>query len=136
MRCNVCGEDTSDPETGEVRSNVRKFAHEKFALWRCAACKSIHARDEVDLAHYYADYPFHKLGNQETDWMLRAMYKSQLERLEGAGFSKGKSLLDYGCGSGAFLRFLHDAGYRHAVGYDAYSEPFADEQGIHRGKHS
>lgn len=132
MRCNVCGAETSDPETGEVRSNVRKFAHEKFAVWRCAACKSIHARDEVDLAYYYADYPFHKLGNQETDWMLRAMYKSQLKRLTDAGFAKGKSLIDYGCGSGKFLRFLREEGFTDLAGYDEYSEAFADKAVLDR----
>jgi 2-polyprenyl-3-methyl-5-hydroxy-6-metoxy-1,4-benzoquinol methylase len=132
MRCNVCGEVTSDPETGEVRSNVRKFASEKFALWRCKKCLSIHARDEVDLAYYYADYPFHKLGNKETDWMLRAMYRNQLSRIIGAGFSKEKSLLDYGCGSGAFLKFLKEEGFADLAGYDEYSEGYADKSVLSR----
>jgi 2-polyprenyl-3-methyl-5-hydroxy-6-metoxy-1,4-benzoquinol methylase len=132
MRCNVCGAVTDDPETGEVRSNVRKFASEKLALWRCASCKSIHARDEVDLAYYYADYPFHKLGNRDTDWMLRAMYRNQLSRLTGAGFTKDKSLLDYGCGSGAFLKFLKEEGFQDLAGYDEYSEGYADKSVLDR----
>jgi 2-polyprenyl-3-methyl-5-hydroxy-6-metoxy-1,4-benzoquinol methylase len=133
MRCNICGEAASEPlESTEVRSNVRKFAGERFAVWRCSSCLSIHARDEVDLAHYYADYPFHKLGNKDTDWMLRAMYRNQLSRLTGAGFTKDQSLLDYGCGSGMYLRFLRDEGYSDLAGYDEYSDNYADKSVLDR----
>ena len=59
-------------------------AREKFAVWRCASCLSLHARDEVDLAHYYADYPFHKLKDI-VEWMLQAMYRKQLSCLKAAG---------------------------------------------------
>ena len=37
-------------ETASVRSNVRAFRNEQFVIWRCTACKSIHAQDDVDLA--------------------------------------------------------------------------------------
>jgi hypothetical protein len=35
MRCNVCGQEAgADVEQASVRSNVRKFAGEQFAVWR------------------------------------------------------------------------------------------------------
>ena len=130
MHCNICGQDSpGDVERGSVRSNVRKFSHEQFALWRCPECLSIHARDEVDLAHYYADYPFHKLSDS-VDWMLRAMYRNQITRLQAAGVSKESSLLDYGCGSGLFLKALADEGFTQLTGYDEYSERYADRRAL------
>jgi SAM-dependent methyltransferase len=127
MHCNICGHDSpGEVERGSVRSNVRKWSHEQFALWRCPACLSVHARDEVDLAHYYADYPFHKLGSS-PEWMLRAMYRKQIARLVAAGVTEQSSILDYGCGSGLFLKALRDAGFANLAGYDEYSEGFADK---------
>src|SRR5690349_13358493 len=100
MHCNICGQDAGDEvEQASVRSNVRKFAGEQFAIWRCPHCSSIHARDEVDLAHYYADYPFHKLKDAKVDWMLRSMYLNLLRRVRAAGITPEHSLLDFGCGS-------------------------------------
>jgi SAM-dependent methyltransferase len=127
MHCNVCGAATSgDVEEARVRSNVRKFAHETFAVWRCPSCLSIHARDEVDLAHYYADYPFHKLSETSVDWMLQAMYRNLLSRLRRAGVNESSRVLDYGCGSGLFLSYLRARSFTDAQGYDEYSERFSD----------
>jgi len=128
MRCNVCETECGpEVEQAEVRSNVRKFASERFAVWRCPHCLSIHARDEVDLAHYYADYPFHKLEHSTVDWMLQAMYRNLQSRLSDAGVSSDKSVLDFGCGSGLFLSFLKQRGFTRTAGYDEYSEHFADK---------
>jgi SAM-dependent methyltransferase len=109
-------------ETRAVTSNVRAFAEERFWVWRCAACRSIHARDDVDLGHYYARYPFFELP---LDWRLRAAYGEQRRRLEAAGLRRGERILDYGCGSGAFVRYLRSCGYE-ADGYDSYNATFAD----------
>jgi 2-polyprenyl-3-methyl-5-hydroxy-6-metoxy-1,4-benzoquinol methylase len=128
MHCNVCGQDSgAEVEQAQVRSNVRKFASELFAVWRCPHCLSIHARDEVDLGHYYADYPFHKLKDVTVDWMLKAMYGNLLSRLQSAGITKSDSVLDYGCGGGLFLAHLRQQGFEHTAGYDEYSERFADK---------
>jgi hypothetical protein len=93
MHCNICGRDSSEVERGSVRSNVRKWSSETFAIWRCPECLSIHASDDVDLAHYYADYPFHKL-TESPAWMLRAMYGQQIKRLRAAGITEQSSILD------------------------------------------
>lgn len=127
MLCNICNREPSGTlERASIRSNVRKFKSEQFEVWRCPHCRSIHAAQEVDLAHYYADYPFHKLGGTDTDWMLGAMYGNLLRRLKAHGFTRDSSLLDYGCGSGHFLDFCKKQGYAKVHGYDAYSARFAD----------
>lgn len=122
-RCAVCGVAGAIAERGQVASNVRAFQHERFQLWRCAACGSIHASDAVDLGHYYARYPFLGLA---LDWRLRALYAEQLRRLEAAGLQRGQRVLDYGCGSGAFVEYLQREGYRDARGFDGYAPRFAD----------
>lgn len=128
MHCNICGQESgSEVEQASVRSNVRKFASETFAVWRCPHCLSIHARDEVDLAHYYADYPFHKLQDSKVDWMLGAMYRNLLRRLTQSGVTQESRILDYGCGSGLFLSYLRKQGYAQVFGYDEYSERYSDK---------
>jgi 2-polyprenyl-3-methyl-5-hydroxy-6-metoxy-1,4-benzoquinol methylase len=128
LRCNVCLKDVSpDVERASVRSNVRKFREEQFGLWRCPECRSIHAAEEVDLAHYYRSYPFHDIGEQTVDWMLRAMYRKQLSRLKAAGLKPDDRVLDFGCGGGAFLKFLKENGYANVFGYDEFSEKYGDK---------
>jgi 2-polyprenyl-3-methyl-5-hydroxy-6-metoxy-1,4-benzoquinol methylase len=127
LRCNICQSTCESPEQASVPSNVRKFKDETFCVWRCPACLSLHARDEVDLGHYYASYPFHNLGEQrDTDGLLQAMYRNQLRRLRAAGLRPEHKLLDYGCGGGAFVKFLRAAGYQNVSGFDEYSDTFGD----------
>jgi SAM-dependent methyltransferase len=109
-------------ELQPVSCNVRAFAHERFWLWRCGQCQSIHARDPVDLARYYARYPFFELP---LDWRLEAAYAEQRRRLEAAGLRRDDHILDYGCGSGAFVAYLQRSGYHRAVGFDEYNPRFA-----------
>jgi 2-polyprenyl-3-methyl-5-hydroxy-6-metoxy-1,4-benzoquinol methylase len=116
---------SADVEQAIVCSNVRRFVREQFPVWRCASCGSIHADREVDLAAYYRAYPMHAVG---LDWRARAVYGLQLRRLVQAGFRREHSLLDHGCGSGAFIDFLRGAGYQNVVGYDAYNPRFADDR--------
>jgi 2-polyprenyl-3-methyl-5-hydroxy-6-metoxy-1,4-benzoquinol methylase len=125
LTCNVCETATAATacETARVRSNVRKFRNEQFEVWRCPACRSIHARDAVDLAHYYASYPTFP---REIERRLRHPYGNMLKRLVRSGLSKEHRILDYGCGSGALVRFLRSHGYEQTSGYDAYTAEFAD----------
>ena len=123
--CVVCrAPRASDAERALVRSNVRRFVSESFAVWRCRSCGSIHADQRIDLASYYRAYPMHSV---DLDWRARAVYRVQLRRLTRAGFRREHSLLDYGCGSGAFVQFLRKAGYRNCVGYDPFNPAFAKE---------
>lgn len=124
-RCAACGAQGTHvvAEEGAARSNVRAFSRQSFAVWRCAKCLSIHARDEVDLAHYYRSYPFHALPD---DWRLRVLYDQQLERLRRAGLRPEHRILDYGCGGGGFVRHLRQRGFSRAFGYDQYSADFGD----------
>jgi 2-polyprenyl-3-methyl-5-hydroxy-6-metoxy-1,4-benzoquinol methylase len=123
--CAVCAASGPDVvlERAHVCSNVRAFREAAFELWRCRHCSSIHAREEVDLAYYYAGYPFFSVPD---DWRLRALYDNQLRRLRRAGIGPEHRILDYGCGAGAFVRHLRLRGFRHAVGFDQYSPAFAD----------
>lgn len=114
-------------QRASARSNVRAFAGSRFELWRCRRCSSIHATDEVDLAHYYARYPFFSLPE---DWRVRAVYDQQLRRLRRAGVGPRHRILDYGCGGGAFVRHLRRRGFHHAFGYDQYSSAFADASAL------
>ena len=125
MHCCVCLAETEDPETAQVRCNVRRFADEHFVVWRCAHCHSLHARDEVDLAKYYADYPFHEFDRMPMNGMLRVMYRNQRGRLARFGVGAKTRLLDYGCGGGLFLSYLRESGYDAAVGYDEYHAEYS-----------
>jgi 2-polyprenyl-3-methyl-5-hydroxy-6-metoxy-1,4-benzoquinol methylase len=127
LHCNVCLKDvTGDVERTEVRSNVRRFAKERFGVWRCPHCKSIHAADDVDLGYYYSHYPFH--GGTELDWAERAIYRNMTKRLERCGLQKHHAILDYGCGSGALIRYLRSVGYENAHGYDEFSPEFRAQE--------
>lgn len=124
--CNVCDPDgvtVAEPETASVKPNIRRFQHERFAVWRCPRCRSIHAQEPVDLDAYYRGYPF---LSATMDWRARAMYDNQLARLKRAGLTRTARILDYGCGSGNFVRYLKSRGYAEATGYDAYAAEFGD----------
>jgi SAM-dependent methyltransferase len=126
LTCNVCERDTPSErvEQQSVRSNVRAFRNEPFVFWRCQHCQSLHAKDDVDLAYYYARYPFHDLP---VDWRVRAMYKNQLKRLVKAGVQTSHRVLDYGCGGGQFVRYLREQGFKDVTGFDEYSSEFGDK---------
>ncbi|HMA92608.1 MAG TPA: hypothetical protein VKP30_07975, partial [Polyangiaceae bacterium] len=71
--CLACGYGSNDlvAERGWVHSNVRAFHNEQFEVWRCRNCASLHASEEVEFAHYYSEYPFHKL---QSDWRMQVLY--------------------------------------------------------------
>jgi 2-polyprenyl-3-methyl-5-hydroxy-6-metoxy-1,4-benzoquinol methylase len=128
--CVVCGaERAPDAETASVRSNVRAFRQERFAVWRCGQCRSIHASDEVDLAHYYAGYPVH---DAQLDWKLNVVYGGMLKRLRKAGLRPEHRILDYGAGKGLLVRYLQSQGYANVAGYDRYAEGY-DDPSVLRG---
>ena len=124
LKCNICGEVTAAAaaESSAVHSNVRAFKDESFVYVRCGSCGSLHARDDVDLGHYYAQYPFHNLP---VDWRLHAMYANYLKRLQESGLKREDRVLDYGCGGGHFVTYLRERGYN-VQGFDEYSPKFGD----------
>jgi len=130
--CCICGKThpaESNPELASVRSNVRRFVHERFPVWRCEQCRSIHSRRDVDLSDYYRYYPYFQ---QELDMVLRWAYKRLTRRLRRAGLDKNHHVLDYGCGSGLLVKFLRERGYDNVTGYDPYSENHGDETALNK----
>jgi 2-polyprenyl-3-methyl-5-hydroxy-6-metoxy-1,4-benzoquinol methylase len=122
----MCGRQNAairTPSVVQVRSNVRRFRQQHFALWRCQDCLSIHARDDVDLAGYYQNYPFNR---QELNWPLRRAYGVLVRRMKRAGVRRQDRILDFGCGKGLLVELLRSKGYDSAVGYDAYCQAFHD----------
>lgn len=127
-QCTVCaagGKLEAGTETAVVRCNVREFSGERFTVWRCGHCRTIHSRDVVDLPHYYARYPFQK---QVPHFGMRLVARNYVRRLRRAGLRKSHKVLDYGCGSGMLIGQLRRMGYTDAHGYDPYSRSFNDDK--------
>lgn len=122
LTCAICFAQTR-PELMPVRPNFRNLRNERFHVWRCGTCQSLHTFEEVDLARYYREYRF---GDGTLDWPTRKYLRAHLVRLERAGVRRDQSILDFGCGSGKFVQFLQESGYERACGYDAYSPKFKD----------
>ena len=122
LTCNICRasfEGAEQLEAANVRSNVRRFRHEEFAVWRCSKCRSIHARDEVDLPRYYQDSPFH---NFRLGALARLFYRNILRRLTRAGLKRSHAMLDYGCGNGLFVEYIRSRGFVSVRGFDEFSK--------------
>jgi 2-polyprenyl-3-methyl-5-hydroxy-6-metoxy-1,4-benzoquinol methylase len=65
------------------------------------------------------------------DFATKLLQRKRMEPLKRAGLESGKTLLDYGCGNGHFVRYARDHGVR-AEGYDPYSEAFGDTSVLDR----
>lgn len=124
--CCICKSNTDLKNSSEhayIRCNVREFNNNFFTFWRCLNCRSLHCFEEIDFAKYYANYPIRR---QKYDFFAKQIFKKRLKILLKAGLKKGDTLLDYGCGSGHFVRFARNFGIL-AEGYDPYSsEKFSD----------
>lgn len=104
--------------------SIRSLMDEKFKVWRCPDCQTIHCLDVVDLNYYYSKYPF---DEAKLVWPLRIFYGNLLRQLTKHGFSQQHSFLDYGCGvHGLFVEYLRERGFTNAYGYD----PYAPEDGL------
>ncbi|MGB9372043.1 MAG: class I SAM-dependent methyltransferase, partial [Halobacteriota archaeon] len=125
INCVFCGTSTAEQpatESAQVRCDIREFGDETFTVWRCASCGSLHAKEPIDSERYYRHYPV-KL--QRYDFFFRALLRKRIGILKHAGLKSGNTLLDYGCGSGHFVRYAREHRVR-AEGYDPYSEEFGD----------
>ncbi|MBN2561059.1 MAG: class I SAM-dependent methyltransferase [Phycisphaerae bacterium] len=120
LDCTVCNHRVDHADASAFVTfpcHVRAFFGETFNIWRCPGCQTIHCLDVVDLAHYYAKYPF---AGMELTWPFRIFYRHLTHRLTKHGFTRNHSLLDYGCGNGAFVKYLRQRGYARCHGYDPY----------------
>jgi 2-polyprenyl-3-methyl-5-hydroxy-6-metoxy-1,4-benzoquinol methylase len=130
--CNICSSPRTleeSPEVATVRCNVRDFADEAFTVWRCANCGALHSLEDIDYSRFYANYPIQR---QKLDFYTRRLFASRLRELVKGGFRPEHSVLDYGCGNGAFVMYLRQLGYARAQGYDPYSSHFADPAVLER----
>ncbi|MBK7538032.1 MAG: class I SAM-dependent methyltransferase [Myxococcales bacterium] len=122
--CAVCGQLAQGaPERARVVSNVRRLGAEEFEVWRCSACRSIHAAGAVsdaELAAYYQDYPF---ARGKRSRVTRYLHGRLWRRVARVGISGHAKVLDYGCGAGLLVADLCERGLD-AAGYDAYTPAF------------
>lgn len=118
--CCICGksiEKGAAIESARLKCNVREFSDQYFTIWRCPHCGSLHCLEDIDYSRYYADYPIRR---QKYDFFAKQIFQKRIDFLYNAGLKEGNTLLDYGCGSGYFVRFARSKGIL-AEGYDPYS---------------
>ncbi len=131
--CNYRVDPNDESAFSTFPCNVRAFMDEKFKLWRCPDCKTIHCLDVVDLDHYYAKYP---IAQATLTWPFRVFYRKLRKQLTKYGFSKTHSILDYGCGAnGLFVQYLRQQGFTNCHGYDPYGtkDGFGDPATLQQG---
>lgn len=123
VACDTGARFESSRDVAKIRSNVRRFQHEEFTVWRCPDCGSLHSLEDIDYARYYDGY---FIQRQKMDFYARRLFLSRLRQLTKSGISRDQKILDYGCGNGNFVHFLRGQGYQSAQGYDPFSTEFAD----------
>jgi SAM-dependent methyltransferase len=125
LRCRICGYETGAPDPrdlGAVRGNTARFHDTLFRIWKCPRCRTLYSIDPVDYDDIYAGYP---LFRRQLDHFARRSMANILRRLKRAGLKASDRILDYGCGTGLFVRFLNEAGYAAVIGYDPFVSEFA-----------
>jgi len=96
------------------------ITNESFALVKCTKCELIFTNprpDEISIASYYKseNYISHaNKGNNPINFIYKLVRKISLKRKFNlvTSLTKGKYILDFGCGTGHFLSFLSDKGYK------------------------
>jgi SAM-dependent methyltransferase len=121
--CRECGHSGEPSESNDVRSNLRKYRDEKFRVWRCVGCGTLHCEEVADLAKYYQDYPIRR--RSAFDYVLKTWMRVIRKRLVRCGLARTHRILDYGCGNGDLIGYLREQGYEHGRGYDPYVAKFA-----------
>lgn len=122
LECSFCNYQVNSSDESAFITfpcSVRAFMDEKFKVWQCANCRTIHCLDIVDLDYYYSQYPY---SQGQLRWLHRFIYGSLHQRLTKHGFDQDCSLLDYGCGTnGLFIEYLRKLGFTKVDGYDPYA---------------
>ncbi len=117
-RCPLCSSSTIKPVLSARDHTVSK---ETFSIWECETCTARFTQDVPDqneIGHYYIseDYISHTETKQgfinRAYHAVREFTLQQKKKLVSryAGVSKG-DILDIGCGTGAFLKVMQDAGW-------------------------
>jgi 2-polyprenyl-3-methyl-5-hydroxy-6-metoxy-1,4-benzoquinol methylase len=65
------------------------------------------------------------MKREKYNFIAKVPLRKRMGMLKRAGLESGKTLLDYGCGNGHFVRYAREHGV-HAEGYDPYSQEFGD----------
>lgn len=131
LLCRICHATTDvvPAEIPQVRVNIRSLRDQRFRVWRCAACESLHTYETVDLDRYYKEYTF---TDDTLDGVSRLFLKGHKKHLEKAGVTRQHSILDYGCGNGKFVQYMRSEGFTQTFGYDAYAPKYRDKATLDR----
>jgi SAM-dependent methyltransferase len=108
IECVFCGTSTAElpaAESARVPCYIREFRDKTFTVWRCAKCGSLHAKEPIVYDRYYRDYP---VMLRRYDFFVRSLLRRRLGLLKRVGLESGTTLLDYGCGSGHFVRYAQE----------------------------
>lgn len=100
MKCVICSHHDHHQSEYKIRSNIKRYKDNKYLVWRCSKCISIHCETSVDLVEYYKNYP---IRSQKLDYFLTSWFSVILKRLVQAGLEK---------------QFIQDKGYLKSCGYD------------------
>lgn len=117
--CPVCTADVPEP----LHLNQLAAVHGldmSYQVARCGACGFHYACDLPIDAQYSAYYQV--VSKYDSQGRVSALDRQRIDAAvalcERAGVSKMSRILDIGCGFGAFLAALRDAGWRHVTGLD------------------
>lgn len=122
FQCRICHAINEPSLTFRFFGTTRATRKETYSLYKCSWCESLNAIDSVLFDQIYQDYP---LKHQRYDFFTNCLFKSRLSLLKELGLKKEHSILDFGCGSGLFVKFLLEKGFQ-AKGYDPYNILFSD----------
>jgi len=122
-RCPCChppGTLATATDVAPIPANLARLAPQRFTVWRCDRCGSLHCQEAIDLAAYYRNYLCLPWG-----YGLYWVYRNRLRHLRRLGLRRHHTLLEVGCGKGLFLRQLARWGYPQVTGYDPHCPPHA-----------
>lgn len=122
--CVICGEsDTLRPSSISLRDH--SLTGESFTLSRCVSCEALLTNPrpgESEIGKYY-DFPEYVSHRDDAPGFINTLYQQArkwttsrkvalLNRVIGRAAKRPYKLLDYGCGTGFFLRAARDAGWQ------------------------
>ena len=118
-RCPLC---KSDQVNAAFSAEDYTVSHEHFILMRCQACTGLFtqdAPDSNDIGRYYASDNYISHSNTRRGLINRLYHsvrkrtlKSKRRLLQKALSMQTGTLLDVGCGTGAFLQYMQQVGWQ------------------------